>query len=314
MDVTGRRMDESRHKGMEDHHLTPEPAQIGRALRLPRADRPTLSLPAVHQLFADAISHAFSEHLPAPLTVVADGVDQLPYRDFLLTLPSATCIGVLRIDPPGVQTCVDLPRALIGLVVDCPTGGPPCSSGSPATPENDFLTSLTANLCEAWRSALGREVTIRFESLETEPESLHIMPAEERVTVMCFETSVRGTGGPEAPGMIRLCLPEPVVQHLLPAQSDPSLAGEDGDSGVDLRVVLAETKLPLSDLLAMQVGDIITTNEPADGAASVELDDSIAAPCRPGQFKGMRAVRVNHSLEALLAGRARLKQGSGESA
>lgn len=306
-------MGDLRHKGMEDNHLPLERAHAAPALPVRRADPAALTLPAFNQLLAEVVLRAFWEHLHARVTVIADGVDHLPYHDFLLTLPSTTCIGVLHIDPPGMQACIDLPRGLIDPVPGPPVAEPSSGSRVHTSPETRVLSCLAGELGEAWTGALEREILIRFESLESSPASLHIMPADERVTVFCLETTRLGTNGPETSGIIRLCLPEPVVQHLVQLRSDASLVSDGGESAVDLRVVLAETKLRLSDLLSMQVGDIIMTDQHADAAASVELDDSIAAPCRPGQLKGMRAVRVTHSLSDLMAGRSAIKQRSGES-
>ena len=314
-------MEQVRDKGREDRQLPLEAVRAPRCAWTLRDATPAslnseAALSSLHQSAADSLSVALSGHLHAEVKAVTGGFDILPYSDFLLALEPTTWIGVLHIDPPGVQACIDIPRGLLELALERLADEPVDSTAhAPAsTGISHALQAIASGLMAHWSDRAGRGLSVRLDCLETNPTSLRIMPGDERVTVLRLETTLAGTGARDASGVIRLCLPQPLVQHLIGAASPSGSLDESDQADVELRAVLAGTRLRLSDLLAMQVGDVITTDQPIDSPASLEIDDDTAVACIPGQLRKMRAVRIIQPPHSLRAGRGSVREARGESA
>jgi flagellar motor switch protein FliM len=148
----------------------------------------------------------------------------------------------------------------------------------------------------------GMPITVREESLESSPADVRIMPGEEVVTAVRFDVRLSSGG---AGGTMSLCLSDPIVRELDPA-TPPSapmpLRESDSDrqdlhknileSAVELRALLAETKIRLSDVLDMQAGDVITTEKDATGAVQVQVEGKEKLEGQPGQLHGNRVVQI----------------------
>ena len=64
------------------------------------------------------------------------------------------------------------------------------------------------------------------------------------------------------------------------------------DAAVELRALLAETKLRLSDVLSMQVGDVIATEKNAAEEVPIQVEGTEKFQGRLGHLRGTRAVRI----------------------
>ena len=139
------------------------------------------------------------------------------------------------------------------------------------------------------------------------------MPTGEAVTIALFDLCIARSDQADVVATVRLCLPDPVIQHLIEGGAAPTTLDPVSSAGgstlrkptrdmltaaAELRAMLAETKLRLSDLLAMQVGDVIVTDRPADAAVSMETESGVRVGGQLGQWRGMRAVRVTSDCSA----------------
>jgi flagellar motor switch protein FliM len=119
------------------------------------------------------------------------------------------------------------------------------------------------------------------------------MPNEEMVTVMRFQASMN-----DSFGTFSICLPAPVlapgsaIASFDPAADQQNLHRNILQSAVELRALLAETKLRLSDVISMQVGDVITTDVSADSPISVQAEGRNLFSGQLGHLRGTRAIEV----------------------
>ena len=61
---------------------------------------------------------------------------------------------------------------------------------------------------------------------------------------------------------------------------------------VQMRAFLAQTAIRLSELLSLQVGDVITTDKPMDRDALIQVEGRNKFVGQLGQFRGNRAIRI----------------------
>lgn len=280
--------------------------------------RPTVALTASTAVdalpgdFAQKLATMLSEHLRVPLTVETLPAERMRYDEFLLSLERITCLAILRVDPSAAQILLDIPLPLIYPMIDRALGG---TSDSPTPVPQRALTRIEQGLAlQIVERAAGlladtfsgrAPIAVREECLESDSTELRIMPADEVVTIFRFDVSLSGSRG-----VMSLCLPEPVMQQL-PGGAAPAGDGvEEGDApmrgvnqnilnaAVELRALLAETKLRLSDVLTLQVGDVITTDHPADQDIAVEIEGKEKLHGQLGHLRGVRAVQITRPPES----------------
>ena len=274
-------------------------------------------LQALGEAFAAGLSLSLSGHLGSAVRVVALDIERLPYRHFLFALDDATCLGVLRVDPPGAQACVDIPLDLMRAMVKRLLGGGSHAPGAAITEIErgmalQIIERLAAELSRSASRTNGAALSIQEESLEFNPQSLRMMPENEAVTLALFDLSIVQDDHTEITGTVRLCLPDPVIEQLheggavradaldAAGSSRPYRPARDMlKTAAELRAMLAETKLRLSDVLAMQVGDVITTERPVESAVTVENEAGQRVTGQLGQFQGMRAVQMGNDASPL---------------
>ena len=171
---------------------------------------------------AAGLSRSLSEHVGLRIDIAPHTIESLRYSDFIATLSRPTCLGVLRIDPPNAQACLDIAPAVLFPMIDALLGGH--RSPAEAVP-NRALTQIEQGLAlQIVERAAGQladklsgptPVAVREEELASDPAQIRLMPADEVLTVMRFAATIG-----DSHGVIRLGLPAPVVDD------DPIAANE----------------------------------------------------------------------------------------
>jgi flagellar motor switch protein FliM len=109
-------------------------------------------------------------------------------------------------------------------------------------------------------------------------------------------------------GTMSLCIPYNVIEPImgvLAAQNWFSYQRKGGqedhlrkltrnlnNAPVEMRCFLAKTTITMSDLMNLQVGDLITTEKPSINDASIEVEGRLKFLGAFGQFRGKRSIRV----------------------
>jgi flagellar motor switch protein FliM len=141
--------------------------------------------------------------------------------------------------------------------------------------------------------------------MQTSPMTFQLVPPSEPVLMLHLETRLDGLVSP-----IVLCMPyrsvEPIVhklehRHYEGQGKDPAAAGKvkAAISGIDveLRVEAGATELKVSEVLELQVGDVIRLRRPADKGVVVYAGDVPTYVAAPGRNGNQRAVQVRGAWE-----------------
>ena len=286
----------------------PQPYDFRRPYKA-QVRRPS-SLEPLHATFATKLADALSQHLRTSVSVTLAQVEQLRYDEFLYSIGPLTCLSVLRIDPPGAQAIFDLSLPVIHpMIVRLLGGSPLAGSAPPQHAMTEIEKGLALQVIERAAGELadtysggGTPVAVREESLESNPAAVNIMPADEVVTTVRLDVRIGGNG---AGGTMSLCLSDPILRELDPATSpsagsprrEPASERQDLhrnilESAVELRALLAETKIRLSDVLDMQAGDVITTDKDAGQQVQVQVEGQDKLEGQAGQLHGNRVVQI----------------------
>src|SRR5690242_16374900 len=166
-------------------------------------------------MFVRNLVSSLSAYLRSYLTVNLVSVEQLSYAEFLDGLPSPTCIVSLGLSPYDGNGVLELNPSLVFPILEMLLGGTGKSSASIQRDiteiEQRLLDGLfriiLQDLREAWKAVTNVDFTI--ESMETEPQLLHLLAPNEAVVSIGIEVRIG-----ETVGMMNIALPSIVIKMM----------------------------------------------------------------------------------------------------
>jgi flagellar motor switch protein FliM len=245
--------------------------------RIPKSQVRAIHL--LHDTFARNLVSSLSVYLRSFLTVNLVSVEQLSYAEFLDGLPSPTCMVALGLRPYDGNGVLELNPSLAFPVIEMLLGG-----GSRCTPplqrditeiEQKLLDGLIRiilnDLQEAWKGVT--EVDFTAESMETEPQLLHILAPNEAVVAIGVEVRIG-----EAVGMMNIALPSIVIkmmrQKFDQQWSMRKTRASDNEQARVLRMLREATismearldgpTLSVRDLLRLEEGHVLKFDSPVE--------------------------------------------------
>src|SRR5437763_2901596 len=181
--------------------------------RIPKSQVRAIHL--LHDTFVRNLVSSLSAYLRSYLTVNLVSVEQLSYAEFLDGLPSSTCLVSLGLSPYDGNGVLELNPSLVFPILEMLLGG---TGKSSATIQRDIteieqrlldglFRIILQDLREAWKSVTAMDFTI--ESMETEPQLLHLLAPNEAVVSIGIEVRIGDTVG-----MMNIALPSIVIKMM----------------------------------------------------------------------------------------------------
>ncbi len=272
------------------------------------------ALEAIHDGFARNFGASLSGFLRTIVEVRVTTTEQLTYSEFIYSLPNPTCFNLLAVPPLEGQMCLELSPLIIYPIIDRLLGGNSTEMYIPQRPLTSIeqrlisriLDRALANLTEVWSALV--QVEFQLKETESNPHLVQIVAPNEVVVVVGFELKMGARAG-----TMSLCIPfnviEPVMDKLatqswlLYQQKSISdrqvqvIATTVKHTKVGIRAFLAETTITLGELLALQPGDTIQTERPADSEVVVQVQGRRKFAGRLGQLKGAKAIKVTRPID-----------------
>lgn len=265
------------------------------------------SLHFLHERYARNLALNLSAYLRTITDIVLLSVDQLSYAEFLMSLPETTCINVVKIASHGGTLAFEVNPTLVFSIIEKLMGG---SSETPTM--NREITLIEQNLIEGfiqmslkdlqdvWQT-IG-ETRFDLDRQETSPQLVQIVAPNEIVVVIVFEVKIG-----QSSGMMNFCIPaiylEPfavelrqenrtdIATRMTPAEFqriDEVLARAVSQVSADL----AQLKIPIRDLLALQEGDVLPLHRSTQAPVTVKVAGLTKFHAMFGGRSGHRAVKV----------------------
>ncbi len=270
------------------------------------------ALEALHEGFGRNLGAALSGYLRTIVEVSVAHIEQLTYIEFIHSLPNPTCFNLLKSEQLDGQLCLEISPLIIYPIIDRLLGGSNADLFIPQRPLTQIEQRLvqritdraTQHLSEAWSNLMP--VKFKVEDFESNPQLVQIVPPNETVVVVGFELKMGNRAG-----TMSLCIPYNILEPImgvLAAQNWFSyqkkgnvddhlrrLTRNIHNARVEVRAFLAQTSIRLSELMELQVGDIITTEKPADREVLVQVEGRNKFLGQLGQFRGGRGVRITRN-------------------
>jgi flagellar motor switch protein FliM len=195
------------------HESTAVKFDFRRPDRIPKSQIRAIHL--LHDNFVRNLVSSLSAYLRSYLTVNLVSVEQLSYAEFLDGLPSPTCIVSLGLSPYDGNGILELNPTLVFPILEMLLGGTGKSSVSIQRDiteiEQKLLDGLFRiilhDLREAWKAVTAVDFTL--ESMETDPQSLHLLAPNEAVVSIGIEVRIGDTVG-----MMNIAMPSIVIKMM----------------------------------------------------------------------------------------------------
>jgi flagellar motor switch protein FliM len=255
--------------------------------RIPKSQVRAIHL--LHDTFVRNLVSSLSAYLRSYLTVNLVSVEQLSYAEFLDGLPSPTCMVSLGLSPYDGNGVLELNPSLVFPILEMLLGGTGKASAAIQRDiteiEQKLLDGLFRiilhDLREAWKGVTAVDFTI--ESMETEPQLLHILAPNEAVVSVGVEVRVG-----ETVGMMNLAMPSIVIkmmrqkfdQQWSVRKTHASEAEQTRvlrllrQSSLTLEAVLEGQTLKVQDLLDLQEGHLLMFDFPVDRPVDLLVNGS----------------------------------------
>lgn len=267
------------------------------------------ALEHVHEVAARRIGMTLSDLAGEQVRCKLSVVDQVTYAEFLMSLPSPTCMHVLSCGDSGARAALEVNPGVAFALLEKRLGGE-LRGGPPKRPmtrlELDLLRPVveraSAELTDAWKRVAP--MAFRLTAAHTDPQLAQVAAPSEVVVLAVFEVALG-----QVSGLMHLCIPYAVVE---PHSSDLSSARSwflrpaEADLRQSKRRVLgwllraeltvagkvAETEMTLKEIVSLNEGDVIKTV--ASPTAALELTVEGVTKFRAMIVEGSRrkAVRI----------------------
>ena len=271
------------------------------------------TLQMMHETFARLTTTSLSAQLRAMVSVHVSSVDQLTYDEFVRSIPNPTTLAIVNMDPLKGSAILEIDPSITFTIIDRLFGG----KGEPLKISRELtdiemavmegiIVRILGNLRESWSNVI--DLRPRLGNIETNPQFARIVPPNDMVVLITFETKVA-----EAEGMLNLCIPyitiEPIIGKLSAQYWYSSVKRgqtmeyasliKDRLSIVYLPVIceIGTSEITLRDLLNLQKGDVIKLNTRISEDFILKVGNRKKFKCRPGTLGKRIAVQIGEKLE-----------------
>ncbi len=271
------------------------------------------SLTRIHENFTRLLTTYFSAQLRTFVQITVASVDQLPYDEFIRSIPKMTILNIFEAKPLEGRMVMEINPNVTYAMLDRLLGGQGVSLN-----ESTNLTEIESivmerifgkaleSFAEAWKSVI--EIDPVLDVMETNPQFMQIVSPNETVAVISLSTRIGDTTG-----MINLCLPHVVLEPVMPKLSahywlSNQKKSRDNEEVEALQHSIKKAYLPfvvelgnstinVGEFLQLGVGDVIQLNQSTEESLNIRVGKQIKFKGQPGTVKGRMAVRIEEILE-----------------
>jgi flagellar motor switch protein FliM len=266
------------------------------------------SLTRIHENFARFLTTYFSAQLRTFVQINVVQVEQLPYDEFIRSIPKMTILNIFEAEPLEGRMVLEVHPNVAFAMLDRLLGGggtAPNKIGSLTEIETIIMEKIFSrafeSLQEAWRTII--DLQPRLEALETNPQFMQIVSPNETIALISLSTKIGDTTG-----MINLCIPHIVIEPIMPRLSvhhwfvsqKKTRAPEERQmleqkvSKAKLPVIaeLGSSRISIQEFLNLAVGDVIALHKSTEEGLEVKVGDKLKYIASPGTVREKMAIQI----------------------
>ncbi|WP_211745938.1 flagellar motor switch protein FliM [Paenibacillus sp. Marseille-Q4541] len=270
------------------------------------------SLTRIHENFARYLTTYFSAQLRTFVQINVVQVEQLPYDEFIRSIPKMTILNIFEAEPLQGRMVLEVNPNVAYAMLDRLLGGPGTSTAKVSTmTEMEIIimerifSKAFDSLQEAWKTVL--DIKPRLEALETNPQFMQIVSPNETIALISLSTKIGDTTG-----MINLCIPHVVVEPIMSKLSthqwfisekksrapEEMVALKERVKKAKLPIIaeLGESQISIAEFLSLGVGDVIALGKPVNEGLTIKVGEKAKFIGSPGSLKDRVAVQIDEIL------------------
>lgn len=267
------------------------------------------SLTRIHENFARYLTTYFSAQLRTFVQINVVQVEQLPYDEFIRSIPKMTILNIFEAEPLEGRMVLEVHPNVAYAMLDRMLGGQgtaPSKINTLTEIETIVMERIFSrtfeSLQEAWKTVI--DISPRLEALETNPQFMQIVSPNETIALISFSTKIGDTTG-----MINLCIPHVVIEPVMPRLSvhhwfvsqKKARAPEEVEileqrvhkAKLPIVAELGESTITIQEFLGLNAGDVISLNKKVDEGLKIKVGDKLKFLGSPGSVKDRLAVQVD---------------------
>ncbi|RFU68867.1 flagellar motor switch protein FliM [Bacillus sp. V59.32b] len=271
------------------------------------------SLTRIHENFARLLTTYFSAQLRTYVQISVASADQIPYEEFIRSIPKMTILNVFEVPPLDGRILMEVNPNIAYAMMDRVLGGRGVSENKVeklTEIETKIMSNLfekgIENLQEAW--ATVAEIDPILTDFEVNPQFLQMVSPNETVVVISLNTQIGETSG-----MINICIPHVVLEPIIPKlsvhywmQTSKKERSSEEIESLEKRVKktylpiiteLGKTDISIHDFLQLDTGDVIELNQAIDVPLKVKVGDVPKYIAQPGRAGKKIAVQILDTLK-----------------
>jgi flagellar motor switch protein FliM len=266
------------------------------------------SLTRIHENFARMLSTVLSARLRTVVQITVASADQIPYEEFIRSVPKMTVLNVIEMPPLEGRVIMEVNPNIAYAMLDRILGGRG-ESINKIESLTEIETKLLSNLFdraldsfqEAWAGII--DVDPLLSEFEINPQFLQMVSPNETVVVIALNTQIADTTG-----MINICIPHVVLEPIMPklsvhywmqsAKKEPApyelelLQKKIQIAELPIIAELGSADIPIQEFLMLDVGDVIRLNQGIDQPLTIKVGNIPKFTAQPGKIKRKLAVQV----------------------
>jgi len=256
------------------------------------------------EAFCRTASTRLSAELRVPLELEVINSSQLTWANAHAQVLAGSIDAIAEITPLMTRAMLSAEPGLVLAAIELLLGGSEITeqrerrlSDIDMALARHFFERMLAQLSVIWNDMLGLELSVA--QLETHLETAQMVSVSEPTMTFTMEARFNGVSS-----TIAMLLPwsaiAPVADRFA-ARDDAPDRGEDeirrvrrAVGGVDMtvRAEVASVELPIEQVLALQPGDVLRLDAPADAGVTLFADKVPVHRAKPGRSGSRRAVQI----------------------
>ncbi|QGH34545.1 flagellar motor switch protein FliM [Gracilibacillus salitolerans] len=267
------------------------------------------SISRIHDNFARLLSTYFSAQLRNYVHIAVASVDQIPYEEFIRSIPTKTILNVYSVEPLDGRIIFEFNPNIAYAMLDRMLGGKGSSVNKidnlteiETTLMSQLFEKALDNLQEAWGSVVN--IDPMLEDFEVNPQFLQLVSPNETVVVVSLDTTIG-----DSSGMINICIPHVVLEPIIPKLSVhywmqnenskerkpeeyESISQNIKQTTLDMTAILGEASITLEEFLFLGINDTVVLDKSIDQALTLQVGQEPKFLVQPGKKKQKIAVQV----------------------
>ncbi|BCJ85270.1 flagellar motor switch protein FliM [Effusibacillus dendaii] len=271
------------------------------------------SITRIYENFSRLLTTYFSAQLRTYVQIQVVSVEQLPYEEFIRSIPKVTILNVFGVNPLDGKFVMEVNPNIAYAMLDRLLGGP-------GVGQDDFrnLTEIEMTvmmrmfgksldyLREAWKGVT--DLNPELDLLEVNPQFMQLVSPNETVAVVSLSSKIG-----ETTGMINVCMPHVVLEPIMPKLSAhywmnvkkprDNTKGQEAleqslkKTNLTVAVELGTSSISVGEFLQLAVGDVVKLDQDVNQKVHINVGENRKYLGQPGISRGRVAVQITHVLE-----------------